>query len=172
MPINLDFLRQPIDFRTVLAGLRPRHWPPTAADVQEIADQCTALISGIYEWEGQCFDQPLLEEDRRPISAAEARRRLAREVALSQEGDTAILLVPLDDEDPDQPEPQRVVRVELRAIVEDFQGPLLHPELILDWVDDEDEAHEHFVTLRAKGPQWYMVSQLRDDMKEGRLAIA
>lgn len=169
MPIDLDFLRQPIDYRAVLSGLRPRHWPPTAGDVQEIADQCTALIAGIYEWEGQCFDQPLLDEDRNPIPAAEARRRLAREVALSQEGDTAILLVPLpDDEEVDQ----RVIRVELRAVVEDFQGPLLHPELILDWVDDEDEAHEHYVTLRAKGPQWYMVSQLRDDMKEGRLAIA
>lgn len=164
MPINLDFLRQPLDFRTVLAGLRPRHWPPTAGDVQEIADQCTALIAGIYEWEGQCFDQPLIDEDKRPVTTPEARRRLAREVALSQEGDIAILLVPLEDDDPAEPGLQRIVRVELRAVVDDFQGPLLHPELILDWVDEEGEAavvHALPAARRhARGASGHRLSQI------------
>lgn len=172
MPIDLDFLRQPIDFRAVLSGLRPRHWPPTAGDIQEIADHCTALIAGIYIWEGRYFDQPLRGVDGHAITTAEARRQLAREVALSQEGDTAVLLIPFDDEDTGASQRQGVVSVELRAVVDHFQGPLVHPELILVWVDADGEEHEHYVTLRAKGPQWYMVSQLRDDLREGRLAIA
>ncbi|MEU6261814.1 hypothetical protein [Saccharopolyspora shandongensis] len=159
MAVDLGFLRLPLAFAEVLANLRPAAWPPTDDDLQSLADTCTALIAGLDAWETQTRGQDVVDAEHGAISTAEARRLLAREVALSYEGDIAVLLVPAGE---------RRVRVELRAEVEEYRGILRRTELVLDWVHDEEE-HEHYVPLKPKGPQWYMLSQLRDDLEEGRL---
>ncbi|EKA62275.1 hypothetical protein B277_03078 [Janibacter hoylei PVAS-1] len=66
-----------------------------------------------------------------------------------------VALVPAADEG---------IYVELRARVEDGHH-LREPELVLAWQDDEQE-HLHHVALKPRGPQWYMLSQLRDDLLE------
>ncbi|WP_030895380.1 hypothetical protein [Streptomyces sp. NRRL F-5053] len=160
MAVELDFLRSPLDFKSVLADLRPASWPPGDDDVQAIANTCTALIAGLYVWEGRTAGQNVTDTEQGSITTAQARRLLVREAALSYEGDVAVLLVPPGD---------RRVRVELRAIVEDYQGVLHRSELVLDWQDDDGVEHSRYVPLDAKGPQWYMLSQVRDDLRENRL---
>jgi hypothetical protein len=66
------------------------------------------------------------------------------------------------------PEGEQRVRVELRAFVDEGSDLLRRPELVLDWTHGGEE-HEHYVSLKRKGAQWYMLSQLRDDLREGRL---
>lgn len=162
MPVDLGFLNSPQTFREVLAGLRPANWPPTEEDVQTIANTCTAFIAGLDAWETQTHGQDVVDTEHGTINTAWARRLLAQEVALSYEGDIAVLLVPTGE---------RRVRVELRADVDEYQGTLRHTELVLDWTY-EGEEHEHYVPLKKKGPQWYMLAQLRDDLKENRLQLA
>jgi hypothetical protein len=62
---------------------------------------------------------------RGEISAADARRILAREVAVRHEGDIAVLLVP---------EGKRRVRVELRAFVDEDSDLVCRPQLVLEWM--------------------------------------
>ncbi|MEU7317888.1 hypothetical protein [Streptomyces sp. NPDC007083] len=160
MAVDLNFLRSPVDFRTVLTDLRPASWQPADDDVQTMAATCTALIASLYVWEAQTVGQNVTDAEQGSVTTAQARRLLAREVALSYEGDMAVLLVPPG---------HRRVRVELRAMVDDYQGVLRRPELVLDWDDDNGVERKHYVPLKAKGPQWYMLAQLRDDLRESRL---
>lgn len=159
MTVDHDF-RMPLDFCGVLGDLRPVDWPPSETDLQNLADGCVSLIAHIDAWESQTGGQNVIDVDRGEITTAEARRILAREVIVSYEGDVAVLLVPRGE---------RRVRVELRAFVEDDNGVLRRPELVLDW-EHEGQEHERYVSLKRKGPQWYMLSQLRDDLLEDRLA--
>ena len=48
---------------------------------------------------------------------------------------------------------------------------LRRTELVLDW-EHEGEEQKHCVPLKRKGLQWYMLSQLRDDLRENRLIIS
>lgn len=162
MAIDHTFLATPQDFSALLTELRPTAWPPSEDDVREIADACSDLIQALDIWEGATGGSNVIDTTRGEITTAEARRILAREVALSYEGDMAVLLVPTGDER---------VRVELRAWVDDYQGILRRPELVLDW-EHQDETREYYVSFHGKGPQWYMLSQLRDDFKENRLTPA
>lgn len=160
MTADHDFFCSPQDFSGVLADLRVAGWPPSETDLQDLADSCASLIASIDAWETETGGQNVVDVDRGEISTAEARRILAREVAVSYEGDVAVLLVPAGE---------RRVRVELRAFVDEDNGVLRRPELVLDWEYDGQE-HEHYVSCKRKGPQWYMLSQLRDDLLEDRLA--
>ncbi|PFG69114.1 hypothetical protein B0O41_3965 [Propionibacteriaceae bacterium ES.041] len=156
------FLRRPLDFEGVLSETQECvSWPPSDEDVVHIAQACRELIDALDGWETQTHGEPVVDTKRGRISTAEARRVLAREAALSPQGDIALLLVPAAD---------RRVRVELRAEVDEPHGLLCQPQIILDWEQDGEE-YEHFVELERKGPHWYMLSQLRDDMREGRLAL-
>lgn len=157
-----ELLRHPQGFSTLLTGLRPVTWPPDEADVLDLARACAGLIECVDAWESATGGQNVRDAVRGEITTADVRRLLAQEVALSQEGDVAVLLVP--------PGEQRV-RVEIRAEVDQWQGLLRRPEMVLDWEDDEGHTHSHYVSLRPKGPQWYMLSQLRDDVKEGRFVV-
>ncbi|MFD2794561.1 hypothetical protein ACFS27_13475 [Promicromonospora vindobonensis] len=160
MTVDHDFFRSPQDFGGALADLQTASWPPTETDLQHLADRCASLIASIDAWETETGGQNVVDIDRGEISTAEVRRILAREVTVSYEGDIAVLLVPAGE---------RRVRVELRSFVDDHNGVLRRPELVLDWQHD-GQQHEHYVPCKRKGPQWYMLSQLRDDLLEDRLA--
>lgn len=160
MTVDQDFFRTSQDFNGVLADRRVADWPPSKAELQKLADGCASLIASIDAWETETGGENVVDVDRGEISTAEARRILAREVAVSYEGDIAVLLVPAGE---------RRVRVELRAFVDDHNGVLRRPELVLDW-EHAGQGHEHYVSCKSKGPQWYMLSQLRDDLLEDRLA--
>lgn len=155
------FLRTPQDFSRILIDLQECSWPPDEADVIRIAQACSMLIECIDAWETATHGENVFDVTRGEITTAELRRILAHEVALSYEGDVAVLLVPPGD---------ARVRVEIRADVDEYQGVLRHPEMVLDWEHD-GEDRQHWISLKPKGPHWYMLSQLRDDMKEGRLAV-
>lgn len=156
---DCSFLRAPQDFRSVLTSLRPVHWPPDDDDLRAMAENVADFIAGIDAWETKTVGRDVVDAELGKITTADARRLLAREIELSQEGDMAVVIVPAAD---------NCIRVELRADVDEFQGLLRRPELVLDW-EDEDGHHEHYVPLKHKGPHWYMLSQLRDDLKEDRL---
>lgn len=161
MAVDHAFLRTPQDFSNLLIEIQEGSWPPDEADVLRIARACALLIECIDAWETATNGQNVVDVARGEINTAEVRRLLAREVTLSYEGDVAVLLVPPGDER---------VRVEIRADVDEYQGILRRPEMVLDW-EHEGKQHEHFISLKPKGPHWYMLSQLRDDMKEGRLPV-
>jgi hypothetical protein len=159
MALDQTFLRSPQDFRSMLVDMQEGSWPPDEADVIRIAQACALLIECVDAWETTTHGKNVFDVTRGEITTADVRRLLAQEVALSYEGDVAVLLVPPGDER---------VRVEIRADVDEYQGLLKHPEMVLDWEEDGEE-HQHHISLKPKGPHWYMLSQLRDDMKEGRL---
>ncbi|MDO4254303.1 MAG: hypothetical protein Q4C81_04035 [Kocuria sp.] len=161
MAVDHAFLRTPQDFKSMLVDMQEGSWPPDEADVIRIAQACSMLIECVDAWETSTHGKNVFDVDRGEITTAELRRILAQEVALSYEGDVAVLLVPPGEER---------VRVEIRADVDEFQGLLRRPEMVLDWEHDGEE-HEHYISLKPKGPHWYMLSQLRDDMKEGRLSV-
>lgn len=149
----------PLHYATVLADLKPAHWPPDEVDLQELALACALLIFEIDRWESKTHGQDVIDTVRGAISTAEARRILAREVSVSVEGDTTIMLVPAGE--------QRVY-VEMRATTDNVTTVLRRPEIVLSWFHDGAE-YEHHYRLEDKGPQWYMLSQLRDDLLEQRL---
>lgn len=160
MSADHTFLSTPQDFSSILADMQECSWPPDEADVIRIAQGCAILIDCLDGWESATNGKDVIDTVRGQISTADVRRLLAREVALSFEGDVAVLLVPPGE---------RRIRVEMRADVDEYQGLLRRPELLLDW-EHEGETQEHYISLKPKGPHWYMLSQLRDDLKEGRLA--
>jgi hypothetical protein len=161
MALDHAFLRTPQDFGSMLAGLQEGSWPPDEADVIRIAQASSMLIECLDAWETATHGRSVLDVEHGEITTAGVRRILAQEVALSHEGDIAVLLVAPGEER---------VRVEIRAEVDEYQGMLRRPEMVVDW-EQGGEVHEHFISLKPKGPHWYMLSQLRDDMKEGRLAV-
>lgn len=161
MAADHAFLRMPQDFSSMLVDMQEGSWPPDEADVIRIAQACALLIECIDAWESATNGKNVVDLTHGEVTTAEVRRILAREVALSYEGDVAVLLVPPGEER---------VRVEIRADVDDYQGILRRPEMVLDW-EHEGQEHEHYISLKPKGPHWYMLAQLRDDMKEGRLAV-
>ncbi|WP_420178305.1 hypothetical protein [Paenarthrobacter sp. TA1.8] len=162
-PMALDhaFLRTPQDFSSMLIEMQEGSWPPDEADIIRIAQGCSMLIECIDAWESATHGKNVFDVARGEICTADVRRLLAQEVSLSYEGDVAVLLVPPADER---------VRVEIRADVDEYQGLLRRPEMVLDWEQD-GKQHEHYISLKPKGAHWYMLSQLRDDMKEGRLTV-
>ncbi|WP_424862870.1 hypothetical protein [Streptomyces sp. MMS24-I29] len=159
MAADHAFLRSPQRFAEALSGLRPAHWPPGKADLDELAHRCTEYIASLDAWESETHGRNVVDIGLGAISTAHARRILAREIAVSDEGEIAVLLVPAAE---------HRVRVELRARVDAQQGLLRRPEFVLDWTHDGRE-HVHYVSLTPKGPEWYMLSQLRDDLWEDRL---
>ncbi|GAA1771823.1 hypothetical protein [Nostocoides vanveenii] len=152
-----DLPRAAQDFAAVLADLRPEHWPPSPADLRDIAAICALVIAELDTWETKTEGQDVVDVHWGPITTAEARRILARTVTVADDG-VAVTLVP---------EAERGVYVELRGRVEDGHH-VREPELVLAWTVD-DEEHLHHVALKSKGPQWYMLAQLRDDLLEDRL---
>jgi hypothetical protein len=138
-----------------------RELAPGESDLQDLATRCSLFIEGIDAWESKTGGRNVIDAVRGEISTADARRILAREVAVSHESDIAVLLVP---------EGEQRVRVELRAFVDEGSDLLSRPEFVLDWTHG-GEDHEHYVSLKRKGAQWYMLSQLRDDLREDRLTM-
>lgn len=157
--IDPSFLRKPMNYHTRLAGLAPRTWPPTQKDLDELAQQCILLTEEIYAWEGETGGEDLVDINRRLITSSQARRLLALGVSVSYEGDITALMIPGG---------RRRVAVELRAQVEEEQGILHHTELLLSWEEKGTEQLRD-VWLQRQGPQWYMLSQLRDDVYEDRV---
>lgn len=161
MALDHAFLRTPQDFSSMLIEMQEGSWPPDEADVIRIAQGCSMLIECIDAWESATHGKNVFDVARGEICTADVRRLLAQEVSLSYEGDVAVLLVPPGDDR---------VRVEIRADVDEYQGLLRRPEMVLDWEQDSKQ-HEHYISLKPKGAHWYMLSQLRDDVKEGRLTV-
>lgn len=160
MAAHRDLLRSPQDFGHVLADLRPGQWPPSKADIEQLAYDCMTLIAELDAWETETGGQNVVDTRHGEITTADARRLLACEVGVGQEGDVAVVLVP---------EGEQRVRVELHAFAEDEASIVLsRPELVLEWEHDDHEFI-HQMTLKRRGAQWYMLSQLRDDLREGRL---
>ncbi|XVX21485.1 hypothetical protein ACQP1U_06365 [Actinomycetota bacterium] len=156
-PDHRQLPRAAQDFATVLADLRPEHWPPTSADLRDISAICALVIAELDTWESKTRGQNVVDVHRGPITTAQARRILARTVTVADDG-VAVTLVP---------EADHGVYVELRGRVEDGHH-VREPELVLAWHHD-DEEHLHHVALKPRGPQWYMLGQLRDDLLEDRL---
>ena len=157
--VDHSFLSAPVDFRAALTDLCPAHWPPNDDDLQALAKRCIDLIAGIDAWETATSGRDVVDSRLGKITTADARRLLVRELSLSEEGETAVLLIPAET---------NCVRGEMRADVDECQGMLRRPELVLGW-EDEDGERNHYVPLKNKGPHWYMLSQLRDDLNEDRL---
>lgn len=152
-----EYPRTPQDFSTVLTELRPEHWPPEESDLRDISAICALVIAELDTWETKTRGQDVVDINQGLITTAQARRILAREVVVADDA-VAIMLVPEGDER---------IHVEMRALIEDDHH-LRGPELVLVW-NYEGYEHEHHVALKPKGPQWYMLSQLRDDLLENRL---
>lgn len=159
MPVDHAFLSTPHDFATVLADLQLNPWPPTEQDLDELAERCARLIAGLDAWGIATQGLDVIDQQHGPISTAQARRLLAREVAVGSEGDIAVMLIPRGE---------RQVRVELRAFADPETGLLKQPEFVMDY-EHQGEEYEHYVWLARRGAQWYMLAQLRDDLLEGRL---
>src|SRR5699024_424993 len=166
---DAGFLRSPQAFRTLLSGLQPAHWPPHEDDLKAMAARCIEVIAALDEWESATQGRDVVDLQDGPITTAQARRLLAREAMLSYEGDVAVLLVPGG---------HGRVAAELHADVHEYQGLLRDPCLVLAWEHDGpdygrgEDAHERWFTLKSKGPHWYMLSQLRDDLREDRIVTA
>ena len=160
MPTDPVTPRTPLDYSSVLADLRPAHWPPDEIDLQELALACAMLIFELDRWESVTQGRDVMDTAQGRITTAQARRILAREVAVADDA-VAIMLVPAGDER---------VHVELRAVVAEDGHTLSRPELVLDWFQDGSEYEHHF-RLEEKGPQWYLLAQLRDDLLENRLTM-
>lgn len=152
-------LRNPQNFHTILASLRPTQWPPTDAGVQRLSDECASFIAALDAWESMTEGASVVDTVHGQITTAMARRLLAHSVLVSEEGHISVLLIPGGN---------HRVHVELRGDVDAQRGAVRRPELVLSWEQDEEE-HVFYSDMHPKGPQWYMLSQLRDDAWEGRL---
>lgn len=152
-----EYPRGPQDFATVLTHLRPQHWPPGAADVRVLASICALVIAELDTWETKTRGQDVVDVNHGSITTAQARRILAREVTVTNDA-VAVTLAPGGNER---------VHIEMRAVVEEDHH-LRRPELVLEWTQSARACERH-VALKAQGPQWYMLSQLRDDLLEGRI---
>lgn len=150
------FPRPAQDFATMLTELRPEHWPPEESDLRDISSICALVIAELDTWETKTCGQDVADIHQGVITTAQARRILAREVTVADDAVVAMLV----------PEGDQRIYVELRAMTEDHH--LRGTELVLVW-NHEGYEYEHHVALKPKGPQWYMLSQLRDDLLEGRL---
>lgn len=131
MALDHAFLRTPQDFSSMLIEMQEGSWPPDEADIIRIAQGCSMLIECIDAWESVTHGKNVFDVARGEICTADVRRLLAQEVSLSYEGDVAVLLVPPADER---------VRVEIRADVDEYQGLLRRPEMVLDWEQDGWQA--------------------------------
>lgn len=150
---------QPQDFSLAISHIEPSSWPPSDADLNFIGLYCREIIENVYNWETEHPAEGMTDSAAGHVSTAEVFRILAREIAVSDEGEIAVLLVPGGE---------LRVQVELRAEVDEPHGILRRPEMALTWFVD-GELMERFITLKRKGPHWYMLSQLRDDLWEDRL---
>lgn len=155
-----EYPRAPQDFSTVLGELRPDYWPPGPADLKELAAICALVIAELDTWETKTRGQDVVDVNDGWITTAQARRIMARKVRVADDA-VAVELVPGGT---------RRIYIEMRAAVEDGHH-LRRPELVLVWTQGGRER-EHHEALKPKGPQWYMLSQLRDDLLEGRIAAS
>jgi hypothetical protein len=160
-----EFLLLPQRFDTVLAerNIPAGTWPPREEDIHDLVGGCLGFIESLDAWESATHGQHVIDCQRGQISTADARRMLAREIGITPEGDIAVLLVPEAGE--------HSVQVELHATVEDYQGILRNPTIVVSWVQD-GESQERWYPLKRKGAHWYMLSQLRDDLLEDRLVAS
>lgn len=125
MAVHRDLLRSPQDYSHLLADLRPTRWPPSKADIEQLANYCMSPIAKLDEWEITTRGRNVVDTRRGEITTADARRLLARKVGVGAEGDVTVLLVP---------EGEERVRIELHAFAEDEGGVVLsRPELVLTW---------------------------------------
>lgn len=164
---DVTFLRSPQNFRTLLSGLQPAHWPPHEEDLKVMADRCIEVIEAIDEWESATHGRNVVDLQDGDITTAQVRRLLAQEVMISYEGDLAVLLIHGG---------HGRVAAEIHGDVHEYQGMLKEPSLVLAWEEEtgdvsgsEVETKERWFRLKPKGPHWYMLSQLRDDLRENRL---
>ena len=166
---DTSFFHGTLDVPDLLLGLQENtadDWPPDDAEIARLAISCKEFIDALHAWEMTTYQAPVHDAERGVISTADARRLLVKDVALSQEGDTSVQLVPGDE---------HLVGIELRAEVDEFQGELRRPEFVLYWQDDQDEEdgteHECHVALPAFGPAWLMLDAVRNDIRQGRSPV-
>lgn len=155
---SFPHLAGPQNYRRVLSEIRTQSWPPRKDDIISVARTCSTLIEALYKWETAMHGRDVIDEEHGQITTAEARRLLVQEAAISGDGDMAVVLVLAGAER---------VRVEIRASADESQGRLRQPEMVLSW--EVRKKHEFGIPLESKGPHWYLLSQLRDDLREGRL---
>lgn len=163
---------EPIDFRTVLATLTPAAWPPREDHAIDLAHLCSTLIGALHRYEIQTLGSPVMDLRDGPISTAQARRLLAQDVSIGEDGHTAVTLV--EDERAPRSDDRTSLFIELRAFPVTPGTPASRPafkspEFLVGW---EHAGQEYDVTMpvHRRESQWYMLEQLRDDLLEGRLS--